>query len=685
MSNFERWIGTGRGLCALVLLLLLGATPSRAILVDIQNSYSGVVGDTLAVTLDSEDLTGLGVLAWETDLTWNANQLTLVDVTEAGTLTGNAGWGPVTWSTSSGSAAIAAAGTTPLAGTGALITLHFQLGPSSGTAFPAFASFLFNEGTPAATTSNGQISILAAPVITVSPDTAELIPGETRQFSVFGGVSPYTWSTTDPLVGTISGTGLLNALTPGTLRVVAQDLNGVTDSSSTVFVRAMRLTTVAVPAPRGATILVPIDVTELGGLGIESYEFEVGFSAGALIPTGVVTAGTVHSSSGWPAPTFSLFPDRILVAAAHTIPLSGSGTLLYLEFSVPTTGSSFTTLDLRNALFDEQYVPIQVDASISITTATITVSPETASVITGETRQFTAFGSPTPPVAWSTTDPTVATIDASGLLTGVSGGQCRVVAQDALGVVDSSGTIDVYDFRVQVPTTAVVQTLLPATAIPISIDRDVTATPIFGYEITLSFSGNVVHALAATDSGSISASWGVPTYQVYADSIRIAHAGSTPLTGSGPLLHVYFEPDPGAAPGALTTLTIRKALFNEGLPRGLRVDGLLRVDDTLTGVDDPSLRAGLSLAQNRPNPVRGGSTTIQFSINESMPEDLDLRIVDSTGRLVRRWDLAGISRGPHAISWDGRDATGIPVSSGVYFYRLAGNGREASRKLVVLR
>ena len=41
--------------------------------------------------------------------------------------------------------------------------------------------------------------------------------------------------------------------------------------------------------------------------------------------------------------------------------------------------------------------------------------------------------------------------------------------------------------------------------------------------------------------------------------------------------------------------------------------------------------------------------------------------------------------GPHAVRWDARDTAGRPVANGVYFYRLAGSGHEAVRKLVVLR
>ena len=103
----------------------------------------------------------------------------------------------------------------------------------------------------------------------------------------------------------------------------------------------------------------------------------------------------------------------------------------------------------------------------------------------------------------------------------------------------------------------------------------------------------------------------------------------------------------------------------------------------MTGALGPSGWPSLSLSQNRPNPFAAG-TTIQFALDRRDWSDLQLTILDTTGRVVRRWDLGGAVPGPHAISWDGRDAVGRPVGSGVYFYRLAGSGHEATRKLVVL-
>ena len=89
-----------------------------------------------------------------------------------------------------------------------------------------------------------------------------------------------------------------------------------------------------------------------------------------------------------------------------------------------------------------------------------------------------------------------------------------------------------------------------------------------------------------------------------------------------------------------------------------------------------------ALYQNVPNPFNP-VTTIHFDLARDM--QVQLRIYNVSGRLVRTLANGPMERKRHQLVWDGLDDAGVPVSSGIYFYRLeAGNFRD-TRKMVVLR
>ena len=88
-----------------------------------------------------------------------------------------------------------------------------------------------------------------------------------------------------------------------------------------------------------------------------------------------------------------------------------------------------------------------------------------------------------------------------------------------------------------------------------------------------------------------------------------------------------------------------------------------------------------------PNPVRT-SAIFSFEIRPAGPEHQDrpeLALYDVFGRLVRRWVVASQSHGVVQIKWDGTDALGGPVASGIYIYRLSTGDNATGGRLVVVR
>jgi flagellar hook assembly protein FlgD len=64
---------------------------------------------------------------------------------------------------------------------------------------------------------------------------------------------------------------------------------------------------------------------------------------------------------------------------------------------------------------------------------------------------------------------------------------------------------------------------------------------------------------------------------------------------------------------------------------------------------------------------------------------VSLGIYNASGQLVKRLVERAVERGRHPASWDGTDDLGRKLSAGVYFIRLEADGRQATRKVVVLR
>ncbi|KPK67512.1 hypothetical protein AMJ82_10520 [candidate division TA06 bacterium SM23_40] len=88
------------------------------------------------------------------------------------------------------------------------------------------------------------------------------------------------------------------------------------------------------------------------------------------------------------------------------------------------------------------------------------------------------------------------------------------------------------------------------------------------------------------------------------------------------------------------------------------------------------------LAQNYPNPF-GSATTILYSVGTLKP--VRLAVYDIRGALVRDLVDQTVAAGVHRVTWDGRDARGTEVGSGVYFCRLEAGDFAETKRMVILR
>ncbi len=89
-----------------------------------------------------------------------------------------------------------------------------------------------------------------------------------------------------------------------------------------------------------------------------------------------------------------------------------------------------------------------------------------------------------------------------------------------------------------------------------------------------------------------------------------------------------------------------------------------------------------ALSANKPNPFNP-VTTIAFGTEKA--GKVTLRIFSAQGRLVRTLVDEAIPAGWYQKRWDGRNDAGRAMSSGVYFYELASDGKRLTRKMSLLK
>ena len=139
-------------------------------------------------------------------------------------------------------------------------------------------------------------------------------------------------------------------------------------------------------------------------------------------------------------------------------------------------------------------------------------------------------------------------------------------------------------------------------------------------------------------------------------------------------------------PVVFDTAGLPDGLYHADIAISSNAGGPVVVPAAVTVVFDPTgvetTPAALALAQNHPNPFNP-KTTISFALPAAGA--VRLSVFDVSGRRVATLIDAVQPAGQHHVIWDGRDAAGANLSSGVYFYRLEAAGAQVERKMLLLK
>ncbi|MEZ5065866.1 MAG: FlgD immunoglobulin-like domain containing protein [bacterium] len=178
----------------------------------------------------------------------------------------------------------------------------------------------------------------------------------------------------------------------------------------------------------------------------------------------------------------------------------------------------------------------------------------------------------------------------------------------------------------------------------------------------------------------------------------LAVSGDADLRGTVEVALVNgFVPALGDSFAVLTAAGIQDATFSGfdaiGFPGGLTAvavaDGNTLYVVIVSPVDAPE--DGISVArlarplEIRPNPARGGRTTVAFQLHRG-PGQAEIAIYDLAGRRVRRLVEGRFGDEVRTATWDGRDDAGSAVAAGIYFVRLtSASGEREVRRVTVMR
>jgi Tol biopolymer transport system component len=143
------------------------------------------------------------------------------------------------------------------------------------------------------------------------------------------------------------------------------------------------------------------------------------------------------------------------------------------------------------------------------------------------------------------------------------------------------------------------------------------------------------------------------------------------ITSTGPRSFKAVDDDPSLRAGG----TVTYILYSRGSDNGWEIVREERVE--LAGP-----RSSVDRLEVYPNPFNP-HTTISFKVNYL--ERVKIAIQDAAGRKVKTLVDIEYPAGDYRVFWDGRNASGREVSSGVYFLELVAGRRSESRKLVLVR
>lgn len=339
---------------------------------------------------------------------------------------------------------------------------------------------------PAHTTVAVTVSPSPASAVIISPGSATLLVTQQLQLSATVTDShgnpisgqAVTWTSNNPNVATVSGTGNVNAVAPGSATITAT--SGAAHGNASITVKLVPVSSVnvtpnTVPLFVGQTAQLGVVLLDSAGDTLSAVGRAVSWKSSkggvaSVSASGLVTAqglgaavitATVEGQQGFASVTVTNVPvsSVVVTPTPDTLQLGKSVQLTAQTFDSagnPLTGrtiiwntdnSSVATVTSTGQVMSQGIGTANISATsegqvgsaavvvIAVPVASVTVSPASKTMNVGDTATFSATTKDAQghvltgrAIAWSSDNTAVATVDSTGLVTAVAAGSANITA-----------------------------------------------------------------------------------------------------------------------------------------------------------------------------------------------------------------------------------------------------------------
>lgn len=209
-------------------------------------------------------------------------------------------------------------------------------------------------------------------------------------------------------------------------------------------------------------------------------------------------------------------------------------------------------------------------------------------------------------------------------------------------------------------------TTIPDTTVQLPVlVSELTSLGILSYQFKVLYDSMIATATGVTIENTLTAAWGSTAINLEpAGQMVVGAFGIHELAGSDTLIKLNFQIIAG--PGDSATISFEYFLFNNGTPRVITEDGVIKIAP-LARVRDArraNLPATPRLIRHYPEPLCDHAS---FMVLENHERLATIEIRNLLGQRIREFTIVSHGQPQLSFDWDARDGQGQIVAPGIYF------------------